>query len=56
MYRTPQHLMLGDEWKDSRDWKGSVRRVALLGRFLDEQEAARRYAGLRGEAEEPKTR
>lgn len=39
----PMHLLIGDEWKDNRQWKGAIERFAILSRFMTEAEAKRRY-------------
>ncbi|MHC4505059.1 MAG: family 16 glycoside hydrolase, partial [Planctomycetota bacterium] len=36
----PMHFLLGDEWKDSRDWAGTLRGIAIYNRFMSEAEAA----------------
>ena len=44
---TTQHLLFGDEWQDSRDWDGSLERVAIFSRFIGQDEAQKRYATAR---------
>ncbi|MBT4822595.1 MAG: PQQ-binding-like beta-propeller repeat protein [Lentisphaerae bacterium] len=40
----PMHLILGDEFQDNRDWKGTLSRVTVLSRFVATREAAERFA------------
>ena len=40
---TPQHFVIGDEWKDSRFWSGTIARIAVLNRFIGKKEAQARY-------------
>jgi len=40
---SPMHLLFGDEYKDRRDWKGKLERVALHSRFIGPKEAAQRF-------------
>jgi len=40
---TPQHLLFGDEWKESRDWAGKLENIAIHNRIIGAAEAARRY-------------
>jgi hypothetical protein len=44
---TPQYLLLGDEYRDSRTWHGMIERVAIHSRFIDQPEARRRFALIR---------
>jgi len=39
----PMTLILGDEVNGSRDWQGSIDRVAIRSRFLDADEAALQF-------------
>ena len=39
----PQHLVLGNEWSRQRDWSGSLRRVAIYSRFVENAEAQEHY-------------
>ncbi len=39
---TRQHLLLGDEWQDSRHWHGRIERLALHNRFIAAEEARTR--------------
>jgi hypothetical protein len=39
---SPQHLLLGDEWQDSRHWHGHIERVAVYNRFIGAEEAKKR--------------
>ncbi len=47
---TPQHLLVGDEWRDSRHWRGTVEWLALYCRWMDEQEAEKRWQAFRKHA------
>ena len=36
-------LIFGDEYKDLRDWAGSLMGIAIYSRFIDEKEAKRHF-------------
>lgn len=38
-----QHLLFGDEWRDSRDWAGTLDHVAIHSRVICAKEAAERH-------------
>jgi len=40
-WEASHRLVLGNEWKDERPWRGELRNVALFSRFLDNAEAQR---------------
>ena len=40
----PMHFIIGDEWEDSRDWKGSVSALGIWSRALSPDEARARFA------------
>ncbi|MAF08901.1 hypothetical protein CMK11_00480 [Candidatus Poribacteria bacterium] len=41
------HLIFGDEWRDSRDWRGAIEGVAIYRRVLDAAEARANYEAYR---------
>ena len=43
----PMHLLLGDEYEGSRDWKGSITRLAILSRAISPKEAKQRFENAR---------
>ena len=38
-----QHLLFGDEWRDSRDWAGTLEGIAIHSRVIGAREAAERH-------------
>ena len=38
----PCQLVLGNEWKDDRPWRGALHRFAIYARFMDGGEALAR--------------
>ncbi len=44
---TPQHLLFGDEYQDSRFWHGLIERVAIHSRFISDDEARVRFELIR---------
>ncbi|MDF3127927.1 hypothetical protein P0Y35_01830 [Kiritimatiellaeota bacterium B1221] len=40
----PAHFILGDEWKDPRNWQGNLSHLALYNLAITAEEAAARYA------------
>jgi len=43
----PHHFVLGDEYKDDRDWHGAIRAVAIYSRALSEEEAEKNFKTYR---------
>jgi len=42
----PMALIFGDEYRDPRDWAGTLRCIAVYSRTIDAAEAARKYKAL----------
>ena len=43
----PHHFVLGDEYRENRDWHGVVRAVAIYSRALSEEEAKKNFEAYR---------
>jgi len=48
-----QQLLFGDEYKDRRDWSGTLDLVAISDRFVDAAEAQRRFRAAQAAMKEP---
>ncbi len=53
-----QHLLFGNEWDggNTRDWHGSLERLALFNRWIGPKEAARRFELFQGDAKSTQRR